>query len=129
MAAHVYLRVSTEEQSESGLGLAAQLTAATTAAARLGLDPAAFLKILSASPARSDVMGTKGEKMIQGDYSPQSHIAQTLKDARLILEEARRVGQPLPLMEINTALLAATVELGGPERDSSAVIEAIRVRR
>ena len=98
-------------------------------AARLGLDPAAFLKILSASPARSDVMETKGEKMIQGDYSPQSHIAQTLKDARLILEEARRVGQPLPLMEINTALLAATVELGGPERDSSAVIEAIRVRR
>jgi 3-hydroxyisobutyrate dehydrogenase-like beta-hydroxyacid dehydrogenase len=51
-----------------------------------------------------------------------------LKDARLMLEEAWRVGQPLPPMEINTALLAATTELGGPERDSSAVIEAIRAR-
>ena len=95
-------------------------------AARVGLEPAAFLRILAASPAHSDVMETKGEKMLQADYSPQSHIAQTLKDARLILEEARRVGQPLPLMEINTALLAATIDLGGAERDSSAVIEAIR---
>jgi 3-hydroxyisobutyrate dehydrogenase-like beta-hydroxyacid dehydrogenase len=98
-------------------------------AARMGLDPAAFLRIVSASPAHSDVMETKGEKMVQADYSPQSYIAQTLKDARLILEEARRLGQPLPLMEINTALLAATIDLGGPERDSSAVIEAIRSGR
>jgi 3-hydroxyisobutyrate dehydrogenase-like beta-hydroxyacid dehydrogenase len=98
-------------------------------ATRLGLDPAAFLEILSASPAHSDVMETKGEKMLQADFSPQSHIAQTLKDARLILEEARRLAQPLPLMEINTALLAATIELGGPQRDSSAVIEAIRARK
>ena len=98
-------------------------------AARVGLDPAAFLKILAASPAHSDVMEAKGEKMLHADYSPQSHIAQTLKDARLILQEARRVGQPLPLMEINTALLAATIESGGAERDSSAVIEAIRSAR
>jgi 3-hydroxyisobutyrate dehydrogenase-like beta-hydroxyacid dehydrogenase len=97
-------------------------------AARMGLDPAAFLKVLSASPARSDVMDSKGEKMVAGDYTPQSRIAQTLKDAQLILEEARRVGQPLPLMEINTALLAASVDLGGPDRDSSAIIEAIRSR-
>lgn len=95
----------------------------------LGLDPAAFLKVLSASPAHSDVMEAKGGKMVRGDYTPQSRIAQTLKDARLILEEARRRGQPLPLMEINTALLAATIELGGPDRDSSAIIEAIRAKR
>ena len=97
-------------------------------ATRMGLEPSAFLKVLSASPAHSDVMEAKGEKMIQSNYSPQSRIAQTLKDAQLILEQARRLGQPLPLMEINTALLAATIELGGPERDSSAIIEAIRYR-
>lgn len=95
-------------------------------ATRLGLDPSAFLKVVSASPAHSDVMEAKGEKMVQSDYAPQSRIAQTLKDAQLILEEAHRVGQPLPLMEINTALLAAAIELGGPERDPSAVIEALR---
>ncbi|HYC47810.1 MAG TPA: NAD(P)-dependent oxidoreductase [Burkholderiales bacterium] len=98
-------------------------------AARMGLDLNAFLRVLAASPAHSNVMEAKGQKMIQGDYTPASHIAQTLRDAHLILEEARRAGQPLPLMEINTALLSATVELGGGERDSSAVIEAIRAKR
>ncbi len=38
MAAILYLRVSTDEQSESGLGLDAQLSAATAAAGRLGME-------------------------------------------------------------------------------------------
>jgi 3-hydroxyisobutyrate dehydrogenase-like beta-hydroxyacid dehydrogenase len=95
-------------------------------AAELGLDPAAFLKVLTASPAHSDVMEAKAEKMLQRDYTPQSRIAQTLKDAELILTEARRHGQRLPLMEVNAAILAASIDLGGPDQDSSAVIEAIR---
>jgi 3-hydroxyisobutyrate dehydrogenase-like beta-hydroxyacid dehydrogenase len=95
-------------------------------AAELGLDLAAFLKVLAASPAHSDVMEAKAEKMLQGDYTPQARIAQTLKDAELILTEARRHGQRLPLMEVNAAILAASITLGGPDRDSSAVIEAIR---
>lgn len=95
-------------------------------AAQLGLDPTAFLRVLAASPAHSDVMEVKGGKMIQRDYEPQSRIAQTLKDAELILMEAKRHGQRLPLMEVNTAILAASIGLGGPDRDSAAVIEAIR---
>lgn len=89
----------------------------------------AFLKVLAASPAHSDVMEAKGDKMLQRDYSPQSRIAQTLKDAELILNEARRHGQRLPLMEVNAAILMASIDLGGPDRDSSAVIEAIRDSR
>jgi hypothetical protein len=80
--------------------------------------------VLAASPAHSDVIEAKGEKMLQRDYTPQSRIAQTLKDAELILDEARRHGQRLPLMELNAAILAACIESGGPDRDSSAVIEA-----
>ncbi|MGZ8202861.1 MAG: NAD(P)-dependent oxidoreductase [Burkholderiales bacterium] len=98
-------------------------------ATELGLDPGAFLKVLAASPAHSDVIEAKGEKMVHRDYAPQSRIAQTLKDAELILDEARRHGQRLPLMELNAAILAACVESGGPDRDSSAVIEAIRTQR
>jgi 3-hydroxyisobutyrate dehydrogenase-like beta-hydroxyacid dehydrogenase len=98
-------------------------------ASRLGLDPGAFLKVLAASPPHSDVMEAKGDKMLQRDYTPQSRIAQTLKDAELILQEARRRGQRLPLMEVNAAILAVSIDLGGPDRDSSAVIEAIRDQR
>jgi 3-hydroxyisobutyrate dehydrogenase-like beta-hydroxyacid dehydrogenase len=98
-------------------------------AVQLGLDAGAFLEVLAASPAHSDVMEAKAEKMLQRDYAPQSRIAQTLRDAELILAEARRHGQRLPLMEVNAAILAASIDLGGPDRDSSAVIEAIRDSR
>jgi len=40
-------------------------------AARLGLDPEAFLNVARASAAASQVMDTKGPKMIAGDFAPQ----------------------------------------------------------
>ena len=98
-------------------------------AERLGLKPAEFLEVLRASPAGSNVMTEKGDKMVRREYSPQSHIAQTLKDAKLMLETAHRLGQNLPMMEANATLLAIAIALGGDERDSAAVIEAIRSSR
>jgi 3-hydroxyisobutyrate dehydrogenase-like beta-hydroxyacid dehydrogenase len=94
-------------------------------AERMGLDPRVLLALLRASPARSEVMDAKGEKMLRRDYAPESRIAQTLKDAQLMLAEAKRLGQRLPLMEVNAVLLAAATREDG-ERDSAAVIEAIR---
>jgi 3-hydroxyisobutyrate dehydrogenase-like beta-hydroxyacid dehydrogenase len=95
-------------------------------AERLGLDGHAFLAAARQSAAYSRVMDSKGEKMLTRDYRPQSHIAQTLKDAELIIEEAGRSGMHLPLTTIQAQLLRAAIALGGPERDSSAIIEAIR---
>jgi putative dehydrogenase len=97
-------------------------------AERMGLDSRTLLALLRASPARSAVMDAKGEKMLRADYAPESRIAQTLKDARLMLAEAALHGQRLPLMEANAALLAAAADEDG-ERDSAAVIEAIRASR
>jgi 3-hydroxyisobutyrate dehydrogenase-like beta-hydroxyacid dehydrogenase len=42
-------------------------------------------------------MDTKGRKMLTRDFSPQSHISQTLKDAELILAEAKRQNLWLPM--------------------------------
>lgn len=95
-------------------------------AERLGLDGHAFLAAARQSAAYSRVMDSKGEKMLTRDYRPQSHIAQTLKDAELIIEEAGRCGLHLPLTTIQADLLRAAIALEGPERDSAAVIEAIR---
>jgi len=95
-------------------------------AERLGLDGHAFLAAARQSAAWSRVMDSKGEKMLTQDYRPQSHIAQTLKDAELIIEEAGRCGLHLPLTTVQADLLRAAIALEGPERDSSAVIEAIR---
>ncbi len=92
----------------------------------MGLDAAAFLGAARESAAYSRVMDTKGEKMLKRDFAAQSHIAQTLKDAELILEEARLRKQHLPMTLVQTALLRAAMTLTGPDADSAAVIEAIR---
>jgi 3-hydroxyisobutyrate dehydrogenase-like beta-hydroxyacid dehydrogenase len=94
----------------------------------LGLDGRAFLAAARQSAAYSQVMETKGEKMLARDYRPQSHISQTLKDAELILAEAERQGLVLPITTAQAGLLRAAIALEGPDSDSAAVIEAIRLR-
>jgi len=95
-------------------------------AERLGLDGHAFLAAARQSAAFSRVMDSKGEKMLTRDYRPQSHIAQTLKDAELIIDEAGQNGMHLPLTTTQAELLRAAITLEGPDRDGAAVIEAIR---
>jgi 3-hydroxyisobutyrate dehydrogenase-like beta-hydroxyacid dehydrogenase len=95
-------------------------------AERLGLDGRAFLAAARESAACSRVMETKGEKMLTRDFRPQSHISQTLRDAELILDEAKRRGLPLPLTTTQAGLLRAAIAIEGPDSDSAAVIEAIR---
>jgi 3-hydroxyisobutyrate dehydrogenase-like beta-hydroxyacid dehydrogenase len=97
-------------------------------ASRLGLDPAAFLKVALASAAESQVMGTKGPKMIAGDFAPEGRVRQTLKDVHLMLDQAQKLGQQLPLLAINAQVLQACVDHGDGERDNSIVIEEIRRR-
>jgi 3-hydroxyisobutyrate dehydrogenase-like beta-hydroxyacid dehydrogenase len=94
----------------------------------LGLDGRAFLAAARESAAYSRVMETKGEKMLARDYRPQSHISQSLKDAELILMEAERHGLVLPVTTAQAGLLRAAIALEGPDSDSAAVIEAVRLR-
>jgi 3-hydroxyisobutyrate dehydrogenase-like beta-hydroxyacid dehydrogenase len=98
-------------------------------AARLGLDPAAFLEVARVSAAASQVMDTKGPKMVAGDFTAEGRVRQTLKDARLMLEQADRVGQKLPLLAVHAAVLEACIRRGDGEMDNSVVIEEIRRRR
>jgi L-threonate 2-dehydrogenase len=95
-------------------------------AAGLGLDPAVFLATARKSAAYSRVMDTKGDKMLTRDFTPQSHISQTLKDAELILAEAKRRNLSLPMTSTQAALLRTAIARVGPDSDSAAVIEAVR---
>jgi 3-hydroxyisobutyrate dehydrogenase-like beta-hydroxyacid dehydrogenase len=97
-------------------------------AARIGLDPAAFLDVARRSAAASQVMDTKGPKMIGGDFAPEGRVRQTLKDTQLMLDQARKAGQQLPLLQIHADVLQACVRHGDSEQDNSIVIEEIRRR-
>jgi putative dehydrogenase len=97
-------------------------------AERMGLDPAAFLKVARESAAYSQIMDIKGGKMLAGDFSPQGYVTQSLKDFSLMLEQARRVKQRLPLGEVYKGLMDGCVAAGEGEFDNSAVIQEIRRR-
>jgi 3-hydroxyisobutyrate dehydrogenase-like beta-hydroxyacid dehydrogenase len=97
-------------------------------ATRLGLDTTAFLKVARASAAYSQVMDTKGEKMIARDFRPEGRARQTLKDVHLMLDQAKKIGQSLPLLSVNADVLEACVRNGEAEHDNSVVVEEIRRR-
>ena len=65
-------------------------------AERLGLDLPAFLSMLKTTPAYSCAMDAKGQKMLQGDFSPQSRITQHHKDLRIILNMPSEWGKTCP---------------------------------
>jgi 3-hydroxyisobutyrate dehydrogenase-like beta-hydroxyacid dehydrogenase len=73
-------------------------------------------------------MDTKGPKMIGGDFAPEGRVRQTLKDTQLMLDQARKAGQQLPLLQIHADVLQACVNHGDSEQDNSIVIEEIRRR-
>jgi 3-hydroxyisobutyrate dehydrogenase len=107
------------------LGLNRAVLAEGLALARAcGIEPAAALNVLKATPACSAVMETKGPKMIARDYAPQAKLAQHAKDVGLIRALAARHGQLTPLSDIHAELLAQAIVLGWAEADNSAIIEA-----
>ena len=97
-------------------------------AERLGLDPAAFLEVAKGSASYSQVMETKGPKMVRGDFSPEGRARQTLKDCRLMLAQAAASGQQLKMLELHADVLEACVRAGEADLDNSVVINEIRRR-
>ena len=97
-------------------------------ASRLGLDPKAFLDVARASAAYSQVMDIKGRKMVEREFKPEGFVHQSLKDFTLMHEQAAKLGQTLPALELNKSLLEACVRAGEADLDNSAVIEEIRRR-
>jgi 3-hydroxyisobutyrate dehydrogenase-like beta-hydroxyacid dehydrogenase len=97
-------------------------------AERLGLNPAAFLEVARGSASYSQVMETKGPKMVRGDFSPEGRVKQTLKDAHLMLDQAAAVGQKLSALEVHVDVLEACVRAGEADLDNSAIIREVRRR-
>jgi 3-hydroxyisobutyrate dehydrogenase-like beta-hydroxyacid dehydrogenase len=97
-------------------------------AERLGLEPARFLEVARQAASYSQVMDTKGTKMVRGDFSAEGRARQTLKDVELMLAQARKAGQDLPLARLNAEILGACVRNGEGDQDNSIVINEIRRR-
>lgn len=95
-------------------------------AERLGLDRVAFLEVARGSAAYSRVMDVKGDAMARREYQmPQSRVDQSLKDFRLMLEQARTTGQDLPFAAVYARMLEDCTAHGEARWDNAAIAEAI----
>lgn len=91
----------------------------------LGLDLQQTLYLLRESMSYSRIMDTKGEKMLQGDFTPQAKLSQHLKDVHLMLAAAGQANAALPLTETHRGLLETAVRMGLGDLDNSAILRAI----
>ena len=88
----------------------------------LGIGRAAFLAIVSKSPAASPAALAKGQKMSVADWAPESRIRQHLKDVGHMLAAAREADFRLPLTEAHSKLLEEAVAAGDGDLDNAAII-------
>ncbi len=89
-----------------------------------GIEPFDALEVFRAGPAWSRVMDMKGEKMVREDFTPEARLSQHLKDVRLILAAAGRLGAWTPLSRVHRELLEKAEAAGYGDADNSAVIRA-----
>ena len=96
-------------------------------AERLGLDTVSFLEVAKASACHSQVMDVKGHMMARREFDKvQGRVDQTLKDFKLMLEQARKTGQNLPFANVYVRMLEDCVKNGEAGWDNTAILEAVR---
>ncbi len=90
----------------------------------LNLSKETTLEVLKSSPAFSDVMDTKGKKMIDNNFDPpQARLAQHWKDVRLILKLADENSQKTPFTSLHETILDQLCNSGLSDVDNSAIIK------
>ena len=96
----------------------------------MGLDPASFLPVARDSAAYSQIMDVKGPMMVRGEFSPpHGKLAQARKDVALMLDQAKRRGQQLPLARAYMDVLEGGLAAGEGDLDNAAVMREIARRR
>jgi len=87
-----------------------------------GADPAKVRDALLGGFAASRVLELHGLRMIERDFTPGGRVALHAKDARIVLETARRVGVELPGFRPVADALERLIARGDGELDHSALI-------
>ena len=93
---------------------------------KCGLDLNNLLDVFKDGACSSKTMVDKGPKMIDADYSQQGQIQVSLKDSRLMMEQAQKVGAPVLMTQTWSQLLQAAYEKGYKYKDSVAFYEIMR---
>jgi 3-hydroxyisobutyrate dehydrogenase len=106
-----------------GAHLMAGFAASLTLAVKLGLDPQTTLDAILAGGFSSPVFQHRGPKILAGDFTPPDFTLRlALKDQRLALDAAARVGLEMPTLEAVVAVIREAIAQGHGEEDLGAII-------
>ncbi len=95
-------------------------------AERNTIDPKIILDILNHSSLGAPTYQTKGEMMIERNFTPRFFLEHMLKDIRLLLDSANTSGSSMPSAEVAMKLYEKASALGLSKEDYSAVIKVLR---
>ena len=115
-------------------GLAAVVSVAVAEAlgigARAGVDPYVLDEVVKAGGgmAYGTYWERRARRVVDGEFSPTFILQHMVKDARLALEHARRVGAPTPLLEETTRTYEEALADGLGRQDFSAVTRVVEKR-
>lgn len=90
-----------------------------------GLDLVRTLEVMRGSAAYSRIMDTKGERMINREFTPEARLSQHLKDVRLIVGIGQQAGLQMPLSAAHRAVLEQAEAAGFGDLDNSAIINVL----
>jgi 3-hydroxyisobutyrate dehydrogenase-like beta-hydroxyacid dehydrogenase len=90
-----------------------------------GLPPQRLLDILKDSAGASRMVDVRGPLMVEHRFEPQMKLELFLKDFRLMLEEAQRLGVALPLTSLTQQLCTAAVSDGRGGDDLAVLITTL----
>jgi 3-hydroxyisobutyrate dehydrogenase-like beta-hydroxyacid dehydrogenase len=93
-----------------------------TLAAKLGVDPAAFVPLINASMIKSGVVEYKAPFVLQRDFSPNFPLRLMRKDIRLALEAAKEARVKLPGLETVEEVYDVAVDEGHADLDFAATL-------
>jgi 3-hydroxyisobutyrate dehydrogenase len=99
---------------------------ALSLAAKVGVDLAVMLNILSGSSASSWMLKNRGPRMLQAEPEVTSAVDIFVKDLGIVLETGRDVKAALPLAALAHQMFLAVSGQGGGNDDDSQVIRAYR---
>ncbi len=91
-----------------------------------GLDLDAVVEVISKGAAQSWQMDNRARTMARGEFDFGFAVDWMRKDLGLALDEARRLGVPLPLTALVDQFYADVQAMGGRRQDTSSLIRRLR---
>ncbi|CAH0290913.1 MULTISPECIES: NAD(P)-dependent oxidoreductase [Peribacillus] len=88
------------------------VTEAISYAKKAGLDPERVLRSISSGSAGSWSLSNLVPRMVEGDFEPGFYIKHFIKDMKIALDEAERMGMEAPGLSLSKSLYEGLAEAG-----------------